>query len=117
MAAVAVGAGARDIVVVVDQENHRVLLWRAGEVEGEVVAGGNGRGSRLDQLNYPQGVVVERDGSLLVDDHFNDRVVRWRAGAREGEVVGVDVHKAVYLTQWWLNSEFEASTRRKIVFY
>ena len=53
----------------------------------QVVAGGNGRGDRLDQLDRPSGIAVERDGAVLVADTFNNRVVRWRAGAQVGEVV------------------------------
>ena len=74
-------------VLVCDNRNDRVVRWREGATAGEVVAGGNGRGDRLDQLSSPDAIVVERDGSLLVSDLHNYRVVRWRKGAAMGEVV------------------------------
>ena len=76
----------REFVLVADPFNHRVVRWREAAREGEVVAGGNGAGNRLDQLQKPGDVAVERDGAMLVVDTFNHRVVRWRAASREGEV-------------------------------
>ena len=89
MAAVRVAHGVemREFLFVADCENCRVVRWRAGAREGEVVAGGNGRGNRLDQLDIPTSIAVERDGAVLVAEGNNHRVVRWRAGARVGEVV------------------------------
>ena len=75
------------MVLVADALNNRVVRWAVGSEVGEVVAGGNGRGDRLDQLNRPGSVALERDGAVLVADTENHRVVRWRTGAREGEVV------------------------------
>ena len=37
--------------------------------------------SRLDQLDFPCGVAVESDGSVIVADQNNHRCVRWRKGA------------------------------------
>ena len=63
-----------------------------------VVAGGNGTGSRLDQLDFPCGVAVESDGSVIVADQNNHRCVRWRRGAKQGEIVaGHGEHSRVRL--------------------
>ena len=45
------GAETREAFLVADLANDRVVRWRAGAREGEVVAGGNGPGDRLDQLD------------------------------------------------------------------
>ncbi|CAF5225377.1 unnamed protein product, partial [Rotaria magnacalcarata] len=55
-----------------------------GETQGIVVAGGNGIGNRLDQLNEPRKVFVDRDHSVYVSDGSNDRVMKWVKGAKEG---------------------------------
>eukprot|EP00931_Biecheleriopsis_adriatica_P100213 TRINITY_DN7532_c0_g1_i1.p1 TRINITY_DN7532_c0_g1~~TRINITY_DN7532_c0_g1_i1.p1 ORF type:complete len:569 (-),score=115.83 TRINITY_DN7532_c0_g1_i1:25-1731(-) len=74
-------------LIIADSGNHRVIRFQPGCEEGEVIAGGNGRGGRLDQLSYPRNVLVEKSGSILVADTFNHRIVRWRRGAKAGEVV------------------------------
>jgi sugar lactone lactonase YvrE len=79
-------AGVVDVYVA-DNYNSRVVKWTAGATEGEVVAGGNGRGSRLDQLNYPHGVTVGADGTVYVSDRSNSRVMAWAPGSTEGSVV------------------------------
>ncbi|CAF5015574.1 unnamed protein product, partial [Rotaria sp. Silwood1] len=45
---------------VVDYGKDEVRRYRRGESQGTVVAGGNGSGNRLDQLNGPQYVFVDR---------------------------------------------------------
>ncbi|CAF4263958.1 unnamed protein product [Rotaria socialis] len=70
-----------------DSERHEVRRWQVGETQGIIVAGGNGAGSRLDQLNSPRKIFVDHDDSVYVSDVFNDRVMRWPKGAKEGIVV------------------------------
>ena len=72
---------------IVDREKHEVRRYRRGESQGTVVAGGNGKGNRLDQLSYPQYVFVDRDHSVYVSEYGNDRVMKWMEGAKEGIVV------------------------------
>jgi sugar lactone lactonase YvrE len=70
-----------------DNEKHEVRRYRMGESEGTMVAGGNGKGSSLDQLNAPQYVFVDRDHSVYVSEYVNNRVTKWEEGAKEGIVV------------------------------
>ncbi|CAF2865545.1 unnamed protein product [Rotaria sp. Silwood2] len=67
-----------------DSQNHEVRRWRMEDSSGTVVAGGNGRGSRLDQLSFPTSIFVDRDHSVYVSDSENHRVMKWMKGAREG---------------------------------
>ncbi|CAF5173966.1 unnamed protein product, partial [Rotaria sp. Silwood1] len=39
---------------VIDNEKHEVRRYKIGDTKGTVVAGGNGKGNRLDQLFYPR---------------------------------------------------------------
>jgi len=65
-------------IYVADQNNHRIIKWKFGERNGEVVAGGNGKGNRIDQLNYPSNVILDQNKkSLIICDVGNQRVVRW----------------------------------------
>ncbi len=70
-----------------DSERHQVRRWREGEINGTVVAGGNGKGDRLNQLDYPTHIFVDEDHSVYVSDSFNERVMKWKKDANEGIVV------------------------------
>jgi len=65
-------------IYIADYTNHRIVKWKLGENEGQIVAGGNGQGNRIDQLSYPTDVIVdENNKSLSISDFGNRRVVRW----------------------------------------
>jgi sugar lactone lactonase YvrE len=84
---------------VTDNEKHEVRRYRRGESQGIVVAGGNGRGNRLDQLSYPSYVFVDRDHSVYVSDSGNHRVMKWVEGAKQGIVVAGGQGEGNSLTQ------------------
>ncbi|CAF4575433.1 unnamed protein product, partial [Rotaria magnacalcarata] len=61
---------------------------------GQVVAGGNGEGNGLNQLNYPADVLIDKEtDSLIICDRWNDRVVRWsrHSGTTQGEILIDDI--------------------------
>ena len=70
-----------------DCVKHEVRRWKQGEREGVIVAGGNGAGDQLNQLNFPTFLFVDKDYSLYVSDRDNHRILKWIKGAKEGIVV------------------------------
>jgi sugar lactone lactonase YvrE len=60
-----------------DSEKDEVRRYRLGETNGIVVAGGNGGGAQLSQLNNPEGLTFDRHGNLYVADRINNRVQRF----------------------------------------
>ncbi|CAF1402643.1 unnamed protein product [Adineta steineri] len=72
-----------------DGVKNEVRRWKMGEYnnEGIVVAGGNGKGDKLNQLDSPNFVFVDEDQSVYVSDIFNHRVMKWRKDAKEGIIV------------------------------
>ncbi|CAF5018488.1 unnamed protein product, partial [Rotaria sp. Silwood1] len=76
-----------------------VRRYRRGESQGTVVAGCNGSGNRLDQLNDPQYVFVDRNNSVYVSDWGNHRVMKWVEGAKQGIVVAGGQGEGNGLTQ------------------
>eukprot|EP01012_Entosiphon_sulcatum_P005734 TRINITY_DN12604_c0_g1_i1.p1 TRINITY_DN12604_c0_g1~~TRINITY_DN12604_c0_g1_i1.p1 ORF type:complete len:422 (+),score=53.39 TRINITY_DN12604_c0_g1_i1:1372-2637(+) len=77
-----------------DRRQHQVLCWLVEEdriqPEGEVVAGGNGKGMALNQLQSPRWVFVTQGGAkVFVSDSNNHRIVLWtpNGSTRQGEVV------------------------------
>ncbi|CAF4947406.1 unnamed protein product, partial [Rotaria sp. Silwood1] len=84
---------------VTDYRRDEVRRYRRGESQGTMVAGGNGRGNRLDQLSYPTYVFVDRDHSVYVSDWNNHRVMKWIEGAKQGIVVAGGQGQGNDLTQ------------------
>jgi sugar lactone lactonase YvrE len=70
-----------------DRSKHEVRRWKMGEANGIVVAGGNGGGNGLNQLNNPHHIFVDQDHSVYVSDSNNHRVIKWMKDAKEGIVV------------------------------
>ncbi|CAF0827552.1 unnamed protein product [Adineta steineri] len=72
-----------------DREKNEVRQWKMGEYnnEGIVVAGGNGRGIKLNQFHCPTFIFVDEDQSVCVSDCNNNRVMKWRKDAKEGIIV------------------------------
>ncbi|CAF1950131.1 unnamed protein product [Rotaria magnacalcarata] len=63
-------------IYVSDIEKNEVRRYRMGDINSKVVAGGNGQGLRLNQLNRPTYIFVDRDHSVYVSDRDNHRVCR-----------------------------------------
>ncbi len=82
-----------------DFNKHEVRRWKIGETNGTLVAGGNGQGNRLDQLNCPQYIFVDQDHSVYVSDRDNNRVMKWMKDAKEGIVVAGGQGEGNSLTQ------------------
>ena len=77
-------------IVIADYGNDRIVEWKMGASHGKVIAGGQGRGNRLDQLNYPTDVLIDKEtNSLFIADRDNRRVLRWprRQGTTKGEII------------------------------
>ena len=76
---------------IADCWNHRIVAWKEGDTTtGRLVAGGNGKGSRLDQLNWPTDVLLDQENhSLIIADWQNRRVMRWSlvSGTTQGHIL------------------------------
>jgi sugar lactone lactonase YvrE len=88
---------------VTDVVKHEVRRYRLGETtttaKGRVVAGGNGKGDRLNQLNDPRSVFVDGEQSVYVSDFENHRVIKWVKRAAEGIIVAGGRGKGADRTQ------------------
>ncbi|CAF3400482.1 unnamed protein product [Rotaria sp. Silwood2] len=70
-----------------DTKKHEVKRYQVGDKSGNIVAGGNGKGSDLNQLNFPAYLFVDQQQNVYVSDWGNHRVMKWNKGAKEGIVV------------------------------
>ena len=84
-----------------DCEKNEVKRCKRGEIQGTIVAGGNGEGNRLNQLNLPTFLVIDDDHTLYVSDWDNHRVVKWIKDATEGTVVAGANGRGDRLTQFF----------------
>ncbi|CAF0986659.1 unnamed protein product [Rotaria sordida] len=72
-----------------ESNRHRVVQWSPRTNMTTVVAGKTDtNGSTSDLLNHPQGIYVNRDGSIIyVADMWNSRIQNWTTASREGTTV------------------------------
>jgi len=70
-----------------DWRRNEVKKWKKDEKQGTIVVGGNGEGDKLNQLNNPGSIFVDREDSIYVSDRNNHRVMKWLKGAKEGIIV------------------------------
>lgn len=54
---------------------------------GEVKAGGNGVGSAMNQLNFPEKISVDNSGNLFIADYNNNRIQKWAPNSTSGETI------------------------------
>ncbi|CAF4808261.1 unnamed protein product, partial [Rotaria sp. Silwood2] len=97
-------------IVIADYWNHRIIQWKKDDTNGQVVAGDNYAGKRLDQLNHPSDVLIDKEtDSLIICD--TGRVVRWsrRNGTTQGEILidnvdpyglTMDDQRYLYISDW-----------------
>lgn len=80
-------------IYALDQNNNRVQKYPASSTSltnGVTVAGGNGAGSSLNQINHAYSVRLDASGNIYVADSYNNRVLKFPAGstsATNGTVV------------------------------
>lgn len=78
-------------IYVADTDNARVVKIAAATTDGTgvIVAGNGGSGAELDELSFPEAVVVAPNGDLYVVDTGNARVVMIAAATTDGTGVVV----------------------------
>ncbi|CAM4951607.1 unnamed protein product [Rotaria socialis] len=82
-----------------EMEKHAVRRYQLGEKNDTLVAGGNGIGDGLNQLNFPAYLFVDRQQNVYVSDNGNHRVMKWNKGAKEGIVIAGGQRAGSALTQ------------------
>ncbi|CAF4645104.1 unnamed protein product [Rotaria sp. Silwood2] len=82
-----------------DYKKDEIRRYQIGDKNGTLVAGGNGKGAGLNQLNYPHYIFVDQQQTVYVSDNENHRVMKWNKGAKEGIVVAGGQGRGNALTQ------------------
>ncbi|CAF1224586.1 unnamed protein product [Adineta steineri] len=58
--------------------------WKQNAI---TVAGGNGRGQKLNQVIGPEGIFIDKKKNILIADYYNHRIVEWKYNAKEGQII------------------------------
>ena len=64
---------------------HLDTKWKQ---EGITVAGGNGQGNQLNQLDRPHAIFIDNNQTIYIADVYNHRIVEWQFNATNGNIVG-----------------------------
>ncbi|CAF0855882.1 unnamed protein product [Adineta steineri] len=54
---------------------------------GITVAGGNGEGQEINQLDHPLAIFIDKKKNIFIADFFNHRIVEWKHNAKEGQII------------------------------
>ncbi|CAF3868824.1 unnamed protein product [Rotaria sordida] len=82
-----------------DTKHHEIRRYQLGDKKGTVVAGGNGKGTDLNQLSTPTYIFVDQHQTVYVSERHNHRVTKWNKGATAGIVVAGGQGQGQALTQ------------------
>ncbi|CAF1362905.1 unnamed protein product [Adineta steineri] len=58
--------------------------WKQNAI---TVAGGNGEGHELNQLDHPLGIFIDKNKDIFIADLWNYRIVEWKHNAKEGQII------------------------------
>ncbi|CAF4369374.1 unnamed protein product, partial [Adineta steineri] len=61
----------------------KVLNFNKWKQNAITVAGGNGQGHELNQLNNPYGIFIDKNKDMFIADFHNHRIVQWKYNANE----------------------------------
>jgi sugar lactone lactonase YvrE len=65
-------------IYIADSWNHRIVKWKCNATKGQIVADGNGKGNKTNQLYGPTDVIIDKENnSLVIADLGNRRVMLW----------------------------------------
>jgi sugar lactone lactonase YvrE len=76
-------------IYIADNANTRIVEWKYGAKNGQVIIGGNGTQNRTDPLESLLDVVFDKNNdSFLICDFRNRQVLRWsRRNNRKGQII------------------------------
>ncbi|CAF1328783.1 unnamed protein product [Adineta steineri] len=58
--------------------------WKQNAI---TVAGGNGEGQQLNQLNKPFGIFINENKNIFIAELDNHRIVEWKHNAKQGQII------------------------------
>ncbi|CAF1421653.1 unnamed protein product [Adineta steineri] len=80
-------------IFIADLNNHRIVEWKCNAKEGQIIAGGNKQGNRMDQLNRPTDMIIDpQTHSIIIADYVNRRVIQWMTQDQQILIKNIDCY-------------------------
>ncbi|CAF0998735.1 unnamed protein product [Adineta steineri] len=73
-----------DISFISLEKKSKTSKWKQNATS---MAGGNGEGQELSQLNRPFGIFIDKNKNIFIADDCNHRIVEWKYNAKEGQII------------------------------
>ncbi|CAF1218589.1 unnamed protein product [Adineta steineri] len=71
-------------ISIILEKKSKVSKWKQNAIS---MAGGNGEGQELSQLNRPFGIFIDKKKNIFIADDCNHRIVEWKYNAKEGQII------------------------------
>ncbi|CAF1510423.1 unnamed protein product [Adineta steineri] len=71
-------------ISIISSEKPKLNKWRQNAI---TVAGGTGLGQKLDQLNLPAGISIDKNKNIFIANFYNHRIVEWKYNAKERQTI------------------------------
>ncbi|CAF4051194.1 unnamed protein product [Adineta steineri] len=71
-------------ISVISSKKPKFNKWKQTAI---TAAGGNRRGQKLNLVNYPFGIFIDKKKNVFIADSHNHRVVEWKCNAKEGQII------------------------------
>ncbi|CAF1407535.1 unnamed protein product [Adineta steineri] len=71
-------------ISIISERKSKVSKWKQSAIS---MAGGNGEGQELNQLNRPFGIFIDKNKNIFIADDCNHRIVKWKYNAEEGQII------------------------------
>ncbi|CAF1073124.1 unnamed protein product [Adineta steineri] len=71
-------------ISIISSKKPKFNKWKQNAI---TVAGGNGEGQELNQLNSSYGIFIDEKKNIFIADCYNHRMVEWKYISKEGETI------------------------------
>ena len=81
------------IIFVTDTGNHRIMKYEVGSLNGILIAGGQGPGTNVTQLNSPRGICYDSlSNSLFITNYGANNIIRWKLGDTQWTLIAGSIN-------------------------
>ncbi|CAF0794549.1 unnamed protein product [Adineta steineri] len=71
-------------ISIILEKKSKFNKWKQNAI---IVAAGNRCGQKLNQLNLPDGIFIDKNKNIFIADCDNDRIVEWKYNAKQGQII------------------------------
>ncbi|CAF0820253.1 unnamed protein product [Adineta steineri] len=71
-------------ISIIPSKISKLNKWKQNAI---TVAGGNGQGRGLNQLDSHSGIFIDKKKNIFIADWLNHRIVEWKCNVKEGQIV------------------------------